>query len=308
MSQPADGVPACYRHPDRETYIRCQRCSRPICPDCMNEAAVGYQCPACVAEGARSTRSGRTAYGGSRSAQPALTSMVLIGINVAVWVAVVATGWRSSRLIDILALTPAGKCGSDSQAGSYYPGINTEAICAQVPDGRWDPGVADGAFWQLLTNLFVHVEPWHIGFNMLALWFLGPQLEAVLGRSRFLALYLVSGLAGSVAVMWLSGPHQTTLGASGAIFGLIGALLVIGTKVGGDVSTLWGWLAINVVLTFVVDNVSWQGHLGGLVGGAVVAAILVFAPRERRGLVQALGISALVLVLLLAVGARVLTL
>ena len=109
MSQPADGVPACYRHPDRETYIRCQRCSRPICPDCMNEAAVGYQCPACVAEGARSTRSGRTAYGGSRSAQPALTSMVLIGINVAVWVAVVATGWRSSRLIDILALTPAGK-------------------------------------------------------------------------------------------------------------------------------------------------------------------------------------------------------
>lgn len=308
MNDAAAGVPTCYRHPDRESYISCQRCERTICPDCMREAAVGFQCPSCVSQGAKETRSGRTAYGGIRSAQPGLTSMVLIGINVAVWLGIVASGWTKSRLIDMLALIPSGQCGSIDQPGGYYPGVNSEAVCTTIGDGRWDPGVIDGAFWQLLTNAFTHVQLWHIGFNMLALWFLGPQLESALGRTRFLALYLLSALSGSVAVFWLAGEHSATLGASGAVFGLLGALLVIGHKVGGDISGLWGWLGINALLTFIVPNVSWQGHLGGLIGGALVAAILVYAPRERRSLIQAGGLVALGGALAVATVVRVLML
>ena len=305
MNDAPAGVPTCYRHPDRESYIRCQRCDRTICPDCMREAAVGFQCPECVSKGAKETRSGRTAYGGIRSAQPGLTSMVLIGINVAVWLGIVVTGWTKSRLIDILALIPAGQCGSVDQPGGYYPGVNSEAVCSAIGDGRWDAGLADGAFWQVLTNAFTHVQLWHIGFNMLALWFLGPQLESALGRTRFLALYLLSALSGSVAVFWLAGEHSATLGASGAVFGLLGALLVIGHKIGGDISGLWGWLGINALLTFVVPNVSWQGHLGGLLGGALVAAILVYAPRERRTAVQLGGLLAMGVALTVAALVRV---
>ncbi len=115
MSQPQlpqtqPGVPTCYRHPGRESHIRCQRCERPICPDCMHSAAVGFQCPGCVAEGARSTRSGRTAYGGLRPTNASVTSAVLITLNVAVWLAVVLTGGRGSRLIDLLALRANGLC------------------------------------------------------------------------------------------------------------------------------------------------------------------------------------------------------
>ncbi len=309
MNDASGGVPTCYRHPDRETYIRCQRCDRPICPDCMRDAAVGFQCPTCVAQGAKETRSGRTAYGGRRSANPALTSYVLIAINAAVWVAIVATGWHASRLVDRLALTPVGLCGSDADPGSFYPGATSEALCDRVgTDGAWLPGVADGAYWQLITSAFAHVEIWHIAFNMLALWFLGPQLELALGRARFLALYLVSGLAGSVVVLWFANETTATLGASGAIFGLMGGLLVVAQKVGGDVQGLIGWLAINAVLTFLVPSVSWQGHLGGFVGGLIVAAVLIHAPRARRTPLQVAGISLVTVALLGAAAARVVAL
>jgi membrane associated rhomboid family serine protease len=301
-------VPVCYRHPERETWIRCQRCDRPICPDCMRDAAVGFQCPTCVAEGARSTRSGRTAYGGRRSANPALTSLVLIAINAAVWVVLQATGGSRSPLYDLLVLLPGGRCGSAADPSMYYPGVGTEAQCAAGADGAWVPGVADGAAWQLLTSAFVHLEVWHIGFNMLALWFLGPQLEAVVGRTRFLALYLVSALAGSTLVYWLADPQGSTLGASGAIFGLIGALLVVALKVGGDVRTILVWLGINVAITFTIPGISWQGHIGGLLGGAAVAALLVYSPRARRTQVQWAGLVGLLVLLAVLVVARTLTL
>ena len=112
MSEPAQPgvVPTCYRHPDREAYIKCQRCGRVICPDCMRDSAVGFQCPECVKEGSRSTRSGRTAYGGLRPSNAGITSMVIIGINIAVWVAILATGGRASRLLDYLGLRPNGLC------------------------------------------------------------------------------------------------------------------------------------------------------------------------------------------------------
>jgi membrane associated rhomboid family serine protease len=257
----------------------------------MRSASVGFQCPSCVAEGSRTTRSGRAVYGGSRSSNPALTSQVLIVLNLAVYLLLLATGGGRSPLLYRLALLPR-------------EGV---ALVEGVPQ-RF-PGVADGAYWQLLTSMFTHVEIWHIGFNMVALWVLGPQLEAVLGRTRFLIVYLVSGLTGSVLVYWLSAPNTPTLGASGALFGLMGALLVVVFKVRGQVSQVLMWIGLNFVFTLLGRGfISWQGHLGGFIGGVVVATILVYAPRQRRVLWQALGVGLVVVLLLGAVGARTATL
>src|SRR3954454_11556632 len=205
-SPPVTGLtaPSCYRHPGRETYIRCQRCDRPICPDCMRQAAVGFQCPECVREGAKTVRQPRTAFGG-RPASDGLVTRALIGLNAVVFVLILATGGGSSDVLARLWLVPTSVCGQQ----------NLQGQCTQVITG-----VSDGAWWQLLTSTFTHVQIWHIGFNMLALYVLGPQLEAMLGRWRFLALYLLSGLFGSAAVYWLSPTNAPTLGASGAIFGL----------------------------------------------------------------------------------------
>ena len=258
----------------------------------MRQASVGFQCPDCVAEGARSTRSGRTAYGGSRSTNPALTSQVLIAVNVAVWLLITATGGAASVWVDRLALLPDGALFRLSD-GSLL----------QID------GVADGAYWQLLTSMFTHVQLMHIGFNMLALWFLGPQLEAAVGRARFLTLYLLSGMVGSVFVYWLSPEHSSTVGASGAIFGLMGALLVIAIKVKADYSQILLWLGLNVAITvFGRGLISWQGHLGGLIGGVLIALVLAFSPRKRRGTWQAAGLGTLAVLVLLGVLARTVTL
>jgi membrane associated rhomboid family serine protease len=280
----AQEAPVCYRHTGREAHIRCQRCNRPICPDCMRPASVGFQCPECVKEGARSTRSGRTPYGGTRPGNPALTSQLLIAANAAVWIAILVTGGNSSQLVRDFALRP-----SSTANGIVYP----------------VPSVAGGDYWQLVTSMFTHVAIWHIGFNMLVLWVLGPQLELAVGRLRYLAIYFISGLAGSAAVMWLSAPLGLTLGASGAIFGLMGALLVIALKVHGDVRGVATWIVINLVLTFTLGGISWQGHLGGLAGGILTGAVVVYAPREHRVAWQAAGLSAVAVVVLLATVARV---
>jgi membrane associated rhomboid family serine protease len=281
-------APHCYRHPDRETHIRCQRCERPICPDCMHQAAVGFQCPTCVQEGAKSTRQGRAAYGGKRSGDPTLTSKVLIGINVAVWVLISATGGRMSEWVDRLALLSVGRL-------------------VLLPDGstRQLVGVSDGAWWQLVTSMFTHVNLMHIGINMLVLWFLGPQLEAAVGRARFLAIYFLSGLMGSAFVYWLTPEFTPTVGASGAIFGLIGGLLVIAFKVGADYSQLLMWLGLNVMITiFGRGYISWQGHLGGLVGGVLIALVIAYSPRARRPLWQGIGLGLVALTILVAVISR----
>lgn len=251
----------------------------------MNSAAVGFQCPGCVKEGARSTRQARTPYGGKRVADPRTTSFVLIGLNVLVWLAILATGGRASALVDRLALRP----------DSGYARLADGSIVVVR-------GVDDGAWWQLLTTVFTHVEPLHLGFNMVALYFLGPVLENVLGRVRFLALYLVSGLAGSAAVMLLSEPQGQTVGASGAIFGLMGALAVVALKVRGQAQTVLTWIGLNLVITFMVSGISWQGHIGGLVGGVLIGAGMVLAPRGHRAPVQW---TAVALVLLVALGAVV---
>ena len=256
-------VPVCYRHPDRETYIRCAHCDRPICPDCMTSASVGFQCPECVAEGAAAVPATRTRFGGVAISRPYVT-LTLIGINVVVF------GW------EFLA-------GVDTVASNW---------------GMWPVGVAlDNEYYRLFTATFLHENLLHIGFNMLVLWMLGPQLEALLGHVRFTVLYLVAGLGGSVASFWFSSPSVVGIGASGAIFGLMGAYVVVGRALRADISQVLGLIAINVVIGFVGGGIDWRAHLGGLVTGALVAAIFAHAPTKQRVLWQVVGVVAVVIAL-----------
>ena len=256
-------VPVCYRHPDRETYIRCAHGDRPICPDCMTSASVGFQCPECVAEGAAAVPATRTRFGGVAISRPYVT-LTLIGINVVVF------GWE------------------------YLAGVDTVASNW----GMWPVGVAlDNEYYRLFTATFLHENLLHIGFNMLVLWMLGPQLEALLGHVRFTVLYLVAGLGGSVASFWFSSPNIVGIGASGAIFGLMGAYVVVGRALRADISQVLGLIAINVVIGFVGGGIDWRAHLGGLVTGALVAAIFAYAPTTQRVLWQVVGVVVVVVAL-----------
>ena len=281
----------CFRHPGRETYISCQRCERPICPDCMVPSAVGHQCPECVQTGIRATRQGALPYGGQRVANPLIDSLVLIGLNVAVWVAIMTTGGQGSSLLNWLPLLPETSRALDNSG---------HVVLVQ--------GVNNGAVWQVLTAVFTHVALMHIALNMVSLFFLGPPITAVLGRARFWAVYFLAGLAGSVTVLYLSNPHSQTLGASGAIFGLMGAFLVIARKLQSNVSQILFWLGINIVFTFTASGISWQGHIGGLIGGALATAIIVAVPRgPRHALIQWSALAVLGVVLVVAVLVKVQT-
>lgn len=253
----------------------------------MRPAAVGFHCPTCVSEGAKTTREGRTTYGGRQSANPALTSQILIGINVAVWLLITATGGGASEWVDRLSLRP---------------------VSVIFPDGTGDAGVAGGAYWELVTSMFTHVGLLHLGFNMIGLFLFGPQIERLLGRSRFVGLYLLSGLTGSAFVYWLTPVGVPTVGASGAIFGLFGAYLIIALRMKANISSLLLLLGINAFITFTNPGISWQGHLGGFIGGMALAGLFVYAPRKRRSLWHGAGLAALAVLLLFAVVARTLTL
>lgn len=262
---------ACYRHPNRATRIRCQRCDRPICPDCMVQGSVGFHCPECVKASPKPKLKARRFRPGQG------TSIVLVVVNALVWLAVMATGRGLSPLIGLLALTPEGAC----VVGDGRILLTDQAGC--LAEGlTWEPGVSSGAVWQVITSAFVHVEVWHIMFNMMALLILGPQVEAVLGRARFLAIYFFSALTGSAVVMAFTPPFLTTLGASGAIFGLMGAFLAIALRRKLELRGILVWLGLNAAFTFLVPNVSWQGHLGGLLGGLAITALMVYLPRQRR--------------------------
>jgi len=249
----------------------------------MNSAAVGFQCPSCVKEGAKSVRAAKTPYGGLRVGNPTLITSILLGLNVAVWLAIQAAGGGDSVLASKLAIVPNW-------------GVRPAEVgeSAEIVDG-----VAHGAWWQVLSSAFTHIQFWHIALNMIGLYMFGPVLEQLLGRLRFVTLYLVSGIAGSAAVMLFSNQHGGTVGASGALFGLLGAMAVVAFKSGGDYQGLLSLLAINLLITFTVPGISWQGHLGGLVGGTLVAVGMVYAPRARRSLVQ-FAVAGGVLVLSLA--------
>lgn len=295
---------ACYRHPDAIAPVVCQRCDRPICPQCMVPSAVGFQCPECVALGMKQTRQLELPYGGQRSKDPRLTSFVIIGLNVLVWLGVMATGGAFGTLFDLFSIKVQGYC----IASEDKIWLVTEAQCL-AHDLGWVDGVASGGWWQLITSAFTHSEVMHIGFNMLALYFLGPSLEQILGRARFLAVYLVSALAGSAFVMWLSPPFISTVGASGAIFGLMAAVLLVAHKHRGNVRTILVWLGANVMITVAgAGSISWQGHLGGFVGGLLVSAAILYLPKKKRRPWQWVLVGAVGAVSLLLAMVRALTL
>ncbi|MFF9772996.1 rhomboid family intramembrane serine protease [Streptomyces sp. NPDC013978] len=276
--QDAQSLPTCYRHPDRETGIRCTRCERPICPECMVSASVGFQCPECVRNGsgtghAPSASDPRTLAGGTVAADPRLLTKILIGVNLLLFLVQQAIG---DAFTERFALV--GRAW-DSDLGSIQ-------------------GVAEGQWYRLVTSMFLHSGVMHIAFNMLSLWWIGGPLEAALGRARYLALYFASGLAGSALTYLLAAPNQLTLGASGAIFGLFGATAVLMRRLKYDMRPVIILLVINLVITFGWSGIAWQAHVGGLVGGVLIGYAMVHAPRERRALIQ---YGACVLVLLAVV-------
>ena len=255
----AMSTPVCARHPDRVSYVRCQRCGLPTCPECQRPAPVGIQCVDCVAAARRALPAQRTPWGTRvRDGRPVVT-ITLIGLCVVSYVLQLATsgGW--------------------TEQWAFSPAI-----------GRIEP-------WRFLTTGFLHstysVLPFHLLFNMYALWIVGPFLEQMLGRWRYTALYLLSAIAGSVGVLLLADPASTdswvrgVVGASGAVFGLFGAILVVMRRLGRDARQIVVVIVLNVIIGFTVPNIAWQAHFGGLAMGALLALVYVHAPPGRRRVV-----------------------
>lgn len=301
MSEAPSTAPVCYRHPGRETYVRCTRCDRPICPDCMNAASVGHQCPECVAEGRQTQRQARTAFGGSTVGRAAYATRTLIGINVLVMIASVAAG-GSRALFGSGGL--GGLLGSDT---SVTRGGSVLGYAAYTLTGPMH-GIAAGEWWRLITAMFLHYGLLHILTNMWALWQLGRYLESALGPVRFTALYLIAGLGGNVAAYLFTPPNQQTAGASTAIFGLFLAAIVVNRRLGLQIAQLVPLLVVNLIITFSIPNISIAGHLGGLATGGLVAAAMAYAPAARRTQVQVAGCAVVLLILIVATVLRTMSL
>jgi membrane associated rhomboid family serine protease len=242
----------CYRHPNQETAVTCSSCGRPICPDCMVFAAVGIKCPECAGRATGAKKTARRIGTAAGQGTGAVVTKTLIGVNVAVY---------------LLQISQA-----NDTSGVGGPLFDNGAL--------YGPLVADGEWWRLVTAGFLHASPIHILFNMLMLWWFGSPLETLLGRGRFLGIYFVSILAGSAGALLLA-PDRPVVGASGAVFGILGAGLVLERNriqvFGGSALLVVGF---NLVLSFVLSYVSLGGHLGGLAGGA--AAMLVLTHFGRR--------------------------
>jgi membrane associated rhomboid family serine protease len=279
-AEPSAQVPVCPRHPDRPSYVRCQRCGRPACPDCQRAAAVGFQCVDCVNETRRTTPEVRSVYGGAVTSGKPLVTYAIIALCVLVY----ALQW----------LIPGQ---------AVYEQFAYNNVFATPEFRAFEP-------WRMLTAAFLHSPDsvLHIVLNMYTLWIFGQALEPLLGRVRFLALYLISAVGGSIGYLLLTPllvPGQGlvgVVGASGAIFGLFGAMLLVQRQRGGDTRQLWVLIVINGVIGFLIPQIAWQAHLGGFITGALCAAVLVYTPRGRRqAVLQAAGLVA-VLVLLIAAG------
>ncbi|WP_410819477.1 rhomboid family intramembrane serine protease [Micromonospora sp. 050-3] len=292
MSESPPTTPVCYRHPGRETYVRCSRCDRPICPDCMRDAAVGHQCPECVNEGRRSVRPARTAFGGGTAGRHGYVTKALIAVNVLFLLVSIASARGGDAAV--------GGSGFGGLMGGSTPLTEWGAVLGRAYLSDYTlGGIAEGQWYRLVTAMFLHYGVLHLLLNMWALWVLGRSLEANLGRVRFAALYLIAGLGGNVAAYLFSSPRAATVGASTAVFGLFAALIIIERRLGRDISRIIPILVINLVFTLAVPGISIPGHLGGLVVGALMALVLAYAPRGRRTLVQVAG-GALILLILLA--------
>lgn len=254
----------CYRHPSRETGVSCSNCGRPICPDCMTPTQVGMRCPECASQRTKVVRM-RDA---SRIPQ---VTYALIVVNV---IAFLAEGNIS------IGGQPTNKVYEEGALiGSFrgFPGV----------------GIAHGQWWRIVTSGFLHENLLHIGFNMYVLYILGMQLEPVLGRVKFATIYGVALLTGSLGALLVS-PHAVTVGASGAVFGIMGAFVVeLRSRnlpiMAGGLGGIGGLILINLVISFSLPGISWGGHVGGLIGGALAAGVIQMGERYRA---QALGFAA----------------
>lgn len=230
----------------------------------MTPAAVGQQCPECVAEGRRAMPVARTVFGGRITDRAGMVTRVLIAINVAVFLLQQVVPGLTSR-------------------GAMVPGGNVIGRFSGGFTGQFTvPGVATGEYYRLVTSAFMHQGILHLAFNMFALYLIGTQLETMLGTGRYLALYFLSALGGNVLGYLLAPANQGSVGASGAVFGLFAALFLVGRRLSADVSQIAVLIGVNLVITFVVSNIDWRGHIGGLVTGAVLAAAYAYAPRTLR--------------------------
>lgn len=282
---PTEAEPVCPRHPDRVAYVRCQRCGRPTCPECQRPAAVGIQCVDCVREGQKSMRMPRTQFGATVTpgGRPVVT-MAVVAICAAVWLL---------QLVD--------------------PRVTSEVAFLPIL------GVSEP--WRFMTAAFAHSpgSPLHILFNMYALWQIGQYLEPLLGRVRFAILYLVSAFGGSVGYLVLSSPPAAPLtragidssnwlnsmvGASGAVFGLFGALLVLNRHLGRSSGPMFGVLAINAVLGFIVPGIAWQAHLGGALTGVALAGVITLTTSQTRRRLQLPALFAVTTLLVAAAMAK----
>jgi membrane associated rhomboid family serine protease len=267
----------CYRHPDRETGLSCSECGRPICADCATFAPVGIRCPDhASATGRRAPtrlkpRPVRRAPGIALATNNAPVTYVLIAVNLLIYLIGASQG-----------------AGFNNPGGSLYARLWLDA-----------PQLAGGGWWRLVTTMFLHASVLHIAFNMFALWVIGRPVEQYLGTARYIGLYVVSGLAGSAGAL-LQTPG-VTVGASGAIFGILGAMLIIEWQVtgrlAGNAMTL---IVINLAFSFAIPGISWGGHVGGLIGGILVT--LAYAHWSDRGRAQygQLGIGGILGLLLVA--------
>jgi Uncharacterized membrane protein (homolog of Drosophila rhomboid) len=278
VTEPArDADNFCYRHPDRQSYVLCQRCGRTICPECQTQAPVGVHCPECTREARQSAPRRRPAIvtalrRGSSSTAPVVT-YGLIALCALIYVVQLATG------------------------GTGLGGAATKELI-------YAPLLTESEPWRMVTAMFIHGSIWHIALNMYSLLIFGPILESAIGRGRFLALYLLSGLGGSVAVLFLSDPRTAVLGASGAIFGLLGAFFVIQRRLGGNSLQLLIVIGLNLVAGFVIPGIAWQAHVGGLLVGGLVAFVLVKTRQRGQRTAQLLGLAGVLglLILLTVVG------
>jgi membrane associated rhomboid family serine protease len=278
-------IPTCYRHPDRETYVSCVRCGRPACPDCMRSASVGQQCVECIGQAARDTRQPRLAFGG-RAAAGAVVTWTLVGINVAIFLLT----WVRPSVVTSLEMLGYASYGF----------------------GGPPHGVAAGEWYRLITSAFLapatglgSLGILDIAFNMWALVFVGPALEGMLGRLRFLGVYLLSAVGGGVMYYFLAPPNAAAVGASGAIFGLFGAWFVAARKLSLDTRGIAMLIAINLALGFFFrGSIAWQDHVGGLLTGALITAAYVYAPRKNRIAWQVAATVVVVAAIVLAVVIR----
>jgi membrane associated rhomboid family serine protease len=277
QDQTQAAAPVCYRHPGRPTYVSCTRCGRPACPDCLRPAAVGHQCLDCIHGGNRTVRRPTGMFGGSLASRARVTQ-VLIGLNIVLYLILLA---HPSLAVDWGMLSKATVSGRPA-------------------------GVAAGQWYRLLTSAFLPptggLGLLDIAFNLWALLIVGPPMERQLGGVRYIVVYLASAIGGSVTFYFLAPQNELALGASGAIFGLLGAWFVIARRLRLDARVIVFLIVVNLALDFAARHyIAWQAHVGGLVTGALLTAAYVYAPRRNRGAVQLAATVAVLAILALGV-------